>query len=590
MNKTPSTGKVYLVGAGPGHPELLTLKAAELLKAADVIVYDRLIQEEVLSLSKPSAERIYMGKPVGKHASRQDEIHELLVQKAREGKIVIRLKGGDPFLFGRGGEEAEYLADHGVRFEVIPGVSSALAAPLGAGISVTHRDCASCVAIVTGHEAKEEQSRLDWEALSKMETLVFLMGVHNVGKIAQRLIAHGRSPQTPAAMIQMAFWRGERVVTGTLATIADEVARGAIEPPATLVIGEVVRLHEKLKVSQRDLERRSDGTNRFEPAPPPEPLLRLASAGLASQLLGFALEARLFDHLEESHTAADLADQLNFDESALNEILKALSALGLVEATEAAAGQASASSGASTGAMAGAHTCAASYRNLELASRYLRSDSPYTLRGSLLCQLAGSGQWDALTQFARQGCHQPATSGLPAEICEPLIRFSAPYVVEKIDLHPEDRVLVVGCASDAHQQALASRWPAACVLHSTLHAFDPKTHEASRPFAAVILSGLFSTGSDNEHRKAHDILAAALDLLSADGTLVLHDVFVRDDLHSPLEVVLGRLAGLLSHGTCGGADVPSIFSCLHGLGCETVRSESLPAAGALIIARRNRQT
>lgn len=249
MNRLSSIGKVYLVGAGPGHPELLTLKAAALLKVADVIIYDRLIQEEVLRLTKTSAERIYMGKPLGKHTSRQDEIHELLVRKAREGKTVIRLKGGDPFLFGRGGEEAEYLADHGVPFEVIPGVSSALAAPLSAGISVTHRDCSSCVAIVTGHEAHEEQSRLDWEALSKMETLVFLMAVHNVRKIAERLMAHGRGPATPAAMIQMAYWRDERVVTGTLASIADEVQRAGIEPPATLVIGEVVRLREKLRVS-----------------------------------------------------------------------------------------------------------------------------------------------------------------------------------------------------------------------------------------------------------------------------------------------------------------------------------------------------
>ena len=134
------TGKVYLVGAGPGHPELLTLKAAELLQTGDVIVYDRLIQEEVLNLAKPAAERIYMGKTVGRHESRQTEIHELLVRKAREGRTVVRLKGGDPFVFGRGGEEAEYLAGHGVPFEVVPGVSSALAAPASAGIAITHRD------------------------------------------------------------------------------------------------------------------------------------------------------------------------------------------------------------------------------------------------------------------------------------------------------------------------------------------------------------------------------------------------------------------------------------------------------------------
>jgi uroporphyrinogen III methyltransferase/synthase len=249
-------GKVYLVGAGPGHPELLTIKAERLLKAADVVIYDRLIQEEVLTLARPSAERIYMGKPVGRHESRQAEIHELLVAKAREGKMVVRLKGGDPFLFGRGGEEAEYLAEHGVPFEVIPGVSSALAAPLSAGIAVTHRDLASSVTIATGHEAKKEQSGLDWEALSRAGTLVFLMGVNNVAVIAQRLIRHGKDPDTPAAMIQMAFWRNERVVTGTLATIAAEVRAAGVEPPATLVVGEVVRLREKLMDCRR--ERRQD--------------------------------------------------------------------------------------------------------------------------------------------------------------------------------------------------------------------------------------------------------------------------------------------------------------------------------------------
>ena len=240
------SGKVYLVGAGPGDPGLLTLKAADLLKTADVIVYDRLIQEEVLALAKPSAERIYMGQPIGRHESRQDEVHALLLQKSREGKLVVRLKGGDPFLFGRGGEEAEYLAEHGIPFEVIPGVSSALAAPRAAGIAVTHRDLASSVTIVTGHECKSEPSRIDWDALSKLDTLVFLMGVHNLRKISRSLIEHGRSPETPAAMIQMAFWPGQQVVTGTLARIADEVERSGIQPPATLVVGEVVRLREKL--------------------------------------------------------------------------------------------------------------------------------------------------------------------------------------------------------------------------------------------------------------------------------------------------------------------------------------------------------
>ena len=245
-------GKVYLVGAGPGPVELLTLKAAELLRHADVVVYDRLIQEGVLALASPCAERIYMGKPVGRHDSRQGEVNEVLVRKAREGKQVVRLKGGDPFMLGRGGEEAEYLAERGVPFEVIPGISSALAAPLHAGIPVTHRDLASCVVIATGHGAHRDEDRLDWAALSKLDTLVFLMGVHNVGRIASRLIEHGRDPATPAALIQMAYWPGERVLVSTLANIAAEAERTEVQPPATLLIGEVVRVREKIKDAQSD--------------------------------------------------------------------------------------------------------------------------------------------------------------------------------------------------------------------------------------------------------------------------------------------------------------------------------------------------
>jgi uroporphyrinogen III methyltransferase/synthase len=239
-------GKVYLVGAGPGDPKLLTLRAAELLETADVVIYDRLVQDGVFAYVNPLAECIYMGKPVGKHDSRQDEINELLVRKASEGKMVVRLKCGDPFMFARGGEEAEYLVDHGIPFEAVPGVSSALAAPLAAGIPVTHRKSASSLAIITGHECRDDESRLDWAAIGKLQTLVFLMCVSNAGTIAARLIENGRSADTPAALIQSAFWPGQRVITATLGTIAAEAARKGIQPPATLVVGEVVRLHEKL--------------------------------------------------------------------------------------------------------------------------------------------------------------------------------------------------------------------------------------------------------------------------------------------------------------------------------------------------------
>ena len=189
-----------------------------------MLVYDRLIDPGVLELARPAAEKIYMGKPQGHHL-RQDEIHALLVEKAREGKTVIRLKGGDPFLFGRGGEEVEYLAEHGIPFEVVPGVSSCLSAPLSAGIAVTHRDASSSVVIVTGHNADGHDDRVDWEAVARIDTAVFLMGVHNIETIARKLIAAGRSADTPAAMIQMAYWDGERVVTGTLGDIAAEVRR-----------------------------------------------------------------------------------------------------------------------------------------------------------------------------------------------------------------------------------------------------------------------------------------------------------------------------------------------------------------------------
>ncbi len=239
-------GTVYVVGAGPGHPDLLTLKAAALLKIADVIVYDRLIQPEVLDLAAPSAERIFMGKQLGGAESQQDDIHAVLLQKAREGKTVVRLKGGDPFMFGRGGEEVEFLAEHGVPFEVVPGVSSALAAPLRAGIPVTQRGVASSVAFVTGHEVNDETTRLDWTALARMHTLVFMMAVNNVRRIAARLIDHGRLASTPVAIIKSAYWDDERIITSTLDAIADEVERVGIQPPATLVVGDVVRLRQKL--------------------------------------------------------------------------------------------------------------------------------------------------------------------------------------------------------------------------------------------------------------------------------------------------------------------------------------------------------
>lgn len=239
-------GKVYLVGAGPGHPDLLTVRAASLIEAADVVVYDRLIRDGMLSRARPEAERIFVGKVVGGPDTQQDDIHRILLAKAREGKMVVRLKGGDPFMFGRGGEEAEFLVDHGVPFDVVPGVSSTAAAPLRALIPVTHRGLASSVAFVTGHESQDEEGQLDWDALSRLPTLVFVMAVQNLRRISGRLIACGRPPSTPAAVIHAAYWDDERVVTGTLGSIADVVEQAGLRPPATLVVGDVVRLREKL--------------------------------------------------------------------------------------------------------------------------------------------------------------------------------------------------------------------------------------------------------------------------------------------------------------------------------------------------------
>jgi len=239
-------GTVVLVGAGPGDPDLLTLRAARLIAEADTLVYDRLIQTGVLDLAQPTAEKIYMGKEHGHH-TRQNQINSLLVEKARAGKRVARLKGGDPFLFGRGGEEVEYLAEHGIPFDIVPGVSSCLSAPLSAGIAVTHRDASSAVTIVTGHSADPHQDRVDWEAVARIGTAVFLMGVHNIETIAQKLLAAGSDPQTPAAMIQMAYCQGACVVSATLATIAAQVRHAQIQPPATLVVGQAVRLRQTLQ-------------------------------------------------------------------------------------------------------------------------------------------------------------------------------------------------------------------------------------------------------------------------------------------------------------------------------------------------------
>lgn len=247
--KNDQKGKVYLVGAGPGDPSLFTLKGARCLAEADVIIYDHLVCEELLSYARPEAELIYAGKCGGEHTLEQNEINSLILSKASRGKVVVRLKGGDPFIFGRGGEETEAIAKAGVPFEIIPGVSSAIAAPAYAGIPLTHRLYASSVAFITGHEdAAKERSTINWESLSRAaDTLVFLMGVANLEGIAQRLMSHGRSPATPAAAIMWGTTSKQLTICGTLGDIAIKARQAGLRPPAIIVIGEVVELRKTLK-------------------------------------------------------------------------------------------------------------------------------------------------------------------------------------------------------------------------------------------------------------------------------------------------------------------------------------------------------
>ncbi len=247
------SGIVFLVGAGPGDPGLMTRRSLELIAAADAILYDRLIPPGALDGARKDAELRYVGKEPGAAAVEQDEINALLVESGRAGRRVVRLKGGDPFVFGRGGEEAEALAAAGVAFEIVPGVTSGVAAPAYAGIPVTHRDGASAVAFVTGHEdpAKEE-SALDWEALGRFPgTLVFYMGVKNLARIAERLRAAGRHADEPAAVVARGTLPGQRAVAGTLADIAERVAEAKIRPPAITVVGPVAGLRDTLAWLER---------------------------------------------------------------------------------------------------------------------------------------------------------------------------------------------------------------------------------------------------------------------------------------------------------------------------------------------------
>ena len=241
-------GKVYLVGAGPGDPGLITVKGRECIEKADVLVYDYLAAPSHLAYAKKGAEIIYVGKKGGDHTLSQDGINALLVEKAKTGATVTRLKGGDPFIFGRGGEEAEVLIAEGIAWEVVPGVTSAIAAPAYAGIPLTHRKFTATLSLVTGHEdPNKENSNIDWDAISKSGTIVFFMGVRNLPNIVEKLSACGKPAETPVALVRWGTTTSQETVAGTLSTIVEDVKKAGLKSPSIIVVGEVVSLRDTMK-------------------------------------------------------------------------------------------------------------------------------------------------------------------------------------------------------------------------------------------------------------------------------------------------------------------------------------------------------
>ena len=238
-------GKVYLTGAGPGDMELLTMKAHRVIQEADVIIYDRLANPEMLEIAKDGCEFVYVGKEDGRHTLPQDEINEVIYQNALKYNVVVRLKGGDPFVFGRGGEEGSYLFERGIKFEIIPGITSAISVPAYAGIPVTHRGVAVSFRVVTGHESpNKKESQIPWENFKTNDTIIFLMGLHNLSKISTKLIEIGKPKDYPCAVISKGTTKEQSVVIGTLEDIVEK-SKG-VPTPALIVVGEVVKLREQL--------------------------------------------------------------------------------------------------------------------------------------------------------------------------------------------------------------------------------------------------------------------------------------------------------------------------------------------------------
>ena len=245
-NNNLEAGKVWLIGAGPGDPELLTIKAARLIAQADALVFDHLVGNGIMELARPDARRIYAGKEASKHTLPQEAINNLLVDLAREGLAVVRLKGGDPFIFGRGGEELETLAASGIPFEVVPGVTAASGCAAYSGFPLTHRDHAQAVTFVTGH-LKDHTVNLDWPALARPnQTVVFYMGIGAATEICRQMIKHGLPPQTPAAVVRNGTLPMQKTLLATLETLPQRIDEAGITPPALIVVGSVVNLHTQL--------------------------------------------------------------------------------------------------------------------------------------------------------------------------------------------------------------------------------------------------------------------------------------------------------------------------------------------------------